>query len=396
MLIKNNFIVLLTTIMLSTNIAAVVAQNTNSKTSITAAPGVYEDRIVFGLEVSTGSASADEESYGWQIAFRQANDRGGVHGRQIEWLSYDRTRSDATQHLANAARMMDEGVFALVNFSGPGVVEIAELAKARRVPFFFPHSATVDSTSNRYLFTSFPRYPGEARLMYRYLAQDRGLNRLAIVHDENSYGQNFLNWLNDYAEPYGYTVVGSAAIDTRNPDDLTEELSALITSGAEGVIMALYVEQGVKLVQAKAALDWDGRLISVGPLTDETYLNIANGAAEGTLGFCYYPDPGLSQEPGVIAYRQAMQRYDPEHALNRYSLFGYVFANLLLEGLQQHGPNLSREGLIDTMETIRNWDSGGIMPPVTLTSEDHHAQKAGFICELKDGQFQALSDWIVP
>ena len=125
-------------------------------------------------------------------------------------------------------------------------------------------------------------------------------------------------------------------------------------------------------------------------------LNIADGAAEGTLGFCYYPDPGLSQEPGVIAYRQAMQRYDPEHALNRYSLFGYVFANLLLEGLQQHGPNLNREGLIDTMETIRNWDSGGIMPPVTLTSTDHHAQKAGFICELKDGRFQALNDWIVP
>ena len=29
-------------------------------------------------------------------------------------------------------------------------------------------------------------------------------------------------------------------------------------------------------------------------------------AAEGTLGFCYYPDPEKSAEPGVAAYRAAM------------------------------------------------------------------------------------------
>jgi hypothetical protein len=48
------------------------------------------------------------------------------------------------------------------------------------------------------------------------------------------------------------------------------------------------------------------------------------------------------------------------------------------------------------MESIRDWDSGGILPPVSFSPEDHHAQDAGFICKLKDGRFQALSDWLAP
>ena len=53
------------------------------------------------------------------------------------------------------------------------------------------------------------------------------------------------------------------------------------------------------LSEAKAALDYDVRLVSSGPLTDEQYFDIEGGFAEGTTGFCHYPDPEISQEPGI-------------------------------------------------------------------------------------------------
>jgi branched-chain amino acid transport system substrate-binding protein len=91
-----------------------------------------------------------------------------------------------------------------------------------------------------------------------------------------------------------------------------------------------------------------------------------------------------------------MAEHYPGHALNRYSLYGYVFGRLVIEGLERAGPNLTQAGFLDAMESIRDWDSGGIMPPVSFSATDHHAQTAGFICELRDGRFQALSDWINP
>jgi len=48
------------------------------------------------------------------------------------------------------------------------------------------------------------------------------------------------------------------------------------------------------------------------------------------------------------------------------------------------------------METIKNWDSGGILPAVTLSKTNHHAQQAGFICELRQSRFVPLGGWITP
>ncbi|TDJ34452.1 MAG: hypothetical protein E2O53_08215, partial [Gammaproteobacteria bacterium] len=109
-----------------------------------------------------------------------------------------------------------------------------------------------------------------------------------------------------------------------------------------------------------------------------------------------YPDPNESDAPGIVEYRKLMARYFPDHAPNRYSLYGYVFGKLVVEGLARAGADLTRERFLDAMESIRDWDSGGILPPVSFSAADHHAQDAGFICELQDGRFRALSDWLVP
>lgn len=362
--------------------------------------GVSADKIIVGLEVRTASPTVNEESFGWQLAFRQANDRGGVHGRTVDWSASERKlvnreSGGTAEHLANARKAMDEDVFALVNFSGPAVVEIAALAKERKIPFLFPHSAMVDSRGNRYFFDSFPKYDGEARMMYRYLGKERGIRKIGIVHDQNKYGQDFADWLKQHASESGYEFVGNVPLRTQEPASLVAELQSLIDRGAEAVIMGLYVEQGRALMQAKAQLGWRGLMVSVGPLTDEQHLAMPGGAGEGTLGYCYYPDPANSDEPGVVAYRAAMQKYAPGRPYSRYTLYGYTFANLVLEGLRGAGRELTRERFIDSMEQIKGWDSGGIMPPVTLSPTDHHAQKAGFICELRDGRFRAISDWVV-
>ncbi|MBI3664750.1 MAG: ABC transporter substrate-binding protein, partial [Acidobacteria bacterium] len=194
-----------------------------------------------------------------------------------------------------------------------------------------------------------------------------------------------------------YTVAGAQSVGVPSPADLTPQLQTLKEAAADAVVMALYPPQAKRVMEAKAKLAWrDVRMVSVGPLTDEQYLNVAGGYAEGTIGFCYYPDPNFSIEPGVAEYRRLMEQYHPKHPLNRYSLYGYVFAKLVIEGLDRAGRNLTRESFLNSMETIRNWPSGGILPPVTFSQTNHHAQRAGFLCELKDARFQPLGGWIEP
>jgi ABC-type branched-subunit amino acid transport system substrate-binding protein len=359
--------------------------------------GVSDLEILIGIEGDTSSFASDEENLGMRMLMQSVNEGGGVHGRKLVGKSYPRSGGAASDEaIANVKRLVEQDhVFLVFNHGGPASTGIAPYAMSQRVPYMFPHTALLTNDADRYVFTSYPRYLGESQIMFRYLAETRRFTRIGIVHDENVYGRFFLDRLREYSPKFGYEMVGAQALGDRRPADLTSALAALKPSNPDAIVLALYPEQAKKVMEAKAKLDWKNvRMVSVGPLTDEQYLNVPGGFAEGSLGFCYYPDPNVGDEPGVREYRRLMARYYPGRALNRYSLYGYVFGRLVVEGLTRAGRDLTRERFVDAMESISNWTSGGIMPPVTFSAANHHAQRAGFICELKDARFQAIGGWV--
>lgn len=361
------------------------------------AQGVTGSNVLIGMEGPAQSFSTDEENLGMHLVIRQVNDQGGINGRKISVAAYPRDRENVVeQALANVQRLNDEDeVFLLFNFGGPAAVPIGEYAMQNGVPYMFPHTALLTVDGERYVYTSFPRYAGESRVMLRYLVEKQGAQRIAIIHADNIYGDYFAGRAADLADETAYTFAGNRAL-ARYPDNALSEMRALRATKPDVLIMALYPAGAKAVVEAKALLDWDVRLVSSGPLTDEQYLNIDGGHAEGTLGFCHYPDPNESDAPGIVRYRELMAKYYPQHPMNRYSLYGYVFGSLVVEGIRRAGAELTRERFLDAMESIRDWDSGGILPPVSFSASDHHAQDAGFICELVNGRFEPLSDWLVP
>jgi ABC-type branched-subunit amino acid transport system substrate-binding protein len=357
--------------------------------------GVTENLILVGVQGPTGSFSGDEENFGMELVIKQINDQGGIHGRRLSAHGYPKFKD----YVAHAKRLVEEDkVFCIYNHGGsPTALALAPYAMEKKVPYLFPHEGILTRKDWRYVFTSFPRYEDEIAVMYKYLVQTRGFKKLSIIYADNDYGRLFRNRLEEKATQLGYAVTGTQPVKNMDPADLMAEVRQLKEGTPEAVIMAIYPAQAKKTLEAKANLDWkDVLMVSAGPLTDEGYLNVPGGHAEGTIGLCYYPDPNVSQEAGVIQYRELMKRYHPGKTLNRYSLYGYVYGNLIMEGLKRAGRDLNREGFIDAMESIKNWESGGIMPPVSFSKTDHHAQKAGFIAELKGGKFVPISGWFAP
>ncbi len=270
-----------------------------------AGPGITDSTILIGVEGSTQAFASDEENLGMHLVAREVNSRGGVHGRLLDIRSYPRPASATPDDvLANVKKLVEEdGVFLIFNHGGPSAMSIAPYAMRLKVPYMFPHTALVTADADRYVFTSYPRYLGESQVMLRYLSETRGFKRIGIVHDANVYGRYFLDRLLEYAPRFGYAVAGTLALTERKPGDLREALSTVRQTLPEAVVLALYPEQAKAVMDATSRLEWSGvRMVSSGPLTDEQYLNVPGGFAEGTLGFCYYPDPNVAREPGIEQY----------------------------------------------------------------------------------------------
>lgn len=365
--------------------------------SVILAQGVSDDAVLIGMEQEVYSFSANEENLGMRLVIQHVNDQGGIHGRKLVEHGYSRSRENYIEkQLENARRMVEEdGVFMLFNFGGPASMRLGPYATETGVPYMFPHTALLTVDGVREVFTSYPRYDGETAVMLRYLAEDIGVERIGVIYANNAYGQYFASRAQLFSRELGYNVVGIETLP-RNAPDAAAQMQSLRELNADAVIMAVYPDGAKRVIEAKGEMNWDVRLVSSGPLTDEQYFQPVKEFAEGTLGFCHYPSPMDSDEPGIVEYRELMARYYPDHPVNRYSLYGYVMGRLVVEGLERAGRDLTRDTFIDAMESIKDWDSGGIMPPVSFSETDHHAQTAGFICRFDNGSFRALTDWIEP
>ena len=90
-----------------------------------------------------------------------------------------------------------------------------------------------------------------------------------------------------------------------------------------------------------------------------------------------------------------MQQYgkDKDKTPNRYSLYGYFYAKLFVEGLKKAGKNLTRESFIAALEGIQNWQNG-LIPPVSFSGANHLTQNSGFMVEVQKGVFRPISGWI--
>lgn len=366
-------------------------------TTGTLAAGVTDDTILIGMEGDARSFAVDEENRGMRVVMREVNRAGGVHGRRLVEVSYGRPRENAiAAQIDNVRRLVeDDGVFLLFNFGGPGSVSIKPYAVEQGVPYLFPHTALIAADGAREVFTSYPRYDGETRVMFTHLAEEAGAERIGVIYADNVYGRYFAGRARELAGQLGFEIVRAETLP-RFPDTATPQMEKLRQAGADTVVMALYPAGGRAVLEAKGALDWDVRLVSSGPLTDERYFLPVGDVAAGTLGFCHYPNPAESMAPGIVEYRRLMRQHFPGVELNRYSLYGYVMGRLVVEGIERAGRELTRDAFISAMESIRDWDSGGIMPPASFSADDHHAQSAGFICRYEDGAFRALTDWIEP
>jgi branched-chain amino acid transport system substrate-binding protein len=56
--------------------------------------------------------------------------------------------------------------------------------------------------------------------------------------------------------------------------------------------------------------------------------------------------------------------------------------------------DLTPSGIRNAFETFKNFNTGGLAPPLTFTSTDHRASMAAKMYEVKGNKFVAASDWI--
>lgn len=328
---------------------------------------------------------------GVQLAVEELNAGDGIAGRPLELLIRDDLGTPAGAAAADQA-LIEAGVVAIIGhmnstqtLAGWPVTEAAGMVLLSPV-------ATTPELSGRadHFFRIVPTHEAQAEALARHIAQNRRLERLAVIFDTDNaaFSQSYWQSFDAAYRSFGGQVAAESPFAGSQSPDFAAVIAPLAASGAEGLLVITSALDAALIAQQTRLQGWPVPLFSSAWAQTDLLLQNGGQAVEG-MEFTIAFDIN-SQEP---AYQAFSQRF--EGRFGRAPTFvegeSYEAALVLFAALERTGGQAA--GLPEALEQTR--DFAGLVSPITL-DEYGDAVRRLFLVTVRDGAYQTLPTILVP
>jgi branched-chain amino acid transport system substrate-binding protein len=366
-------------------------------------PGVTDKEVVIGMTVPmTGpAASWGVLGPGVEAWANYINDQGGIHGRKIKLLIMD-DGYNPSRAVANVLEMKDK-VFAICALTGTAVINACrdEIVN-NKIPLcngFGDLSVWkgLPPEKLRYCFICFPHYEDEADALTTYAVKKVGLKKIACFYQNDGYGKGGLAGVNKAMKRFS----GKARLVSTVPYSVTDRALAshalkLKQTGAEGVVMYATMTHAALIFKEMLKIGYKPKIF--GPFTIGTPVmyKLAGKEWEGAYTSSIGNTGMKGIDPEVDRVLKITTKYSKKIiGMENLSLLGTTSMMMAAEGLKRAGRNLTREGFVDALLTIRNWKPEGIGTPITFGPSRHHGTNSVRITQARKGTYVPVSDYMM-
>ena len=322
--------------------------------------GVTADAITISRVIAlTGPAGAKgrEQEAALQAYFSSVNASGGIHGRKIKLLTTDEDlrTDDAMKRIAQAQRP-----FALFLFGGTvGSTVAMKYASPLKIPFVAPNSgaSVFHQPLNRYVFNVRARYQDEVIAAVKHFALV-SQQRLALIHVDDAFGR-------DGAEGYreGIRLTGASSVYeasfTADKTNAEAHVQALIKTNPQAVIFIGSSKRVAELILAARQAKVSAAFMTLSNNSSAGFARELGLEARGVVVSQVTPPAGI-QNTRLSRELSPLLAGKADAELSYAAMEAYVSAKVLVEGLRRVGPNLTREGFVQALESMRRVDLGGM------------------------------------
>ena len=347
-------------------------------------PGATDTTIKIG---NTEAYSGPASSYGTigktQAAyFKMINDRGGINGRRIEFISYDDGYSppktvEQTRKLVES----DEVLFIFNPLGTPTSVATIKYLNGKKIPqLFIAAGGTMFGDHKTYPWSMGfqPNYQGETRIYGKYLADNYPNGKIAVLYANDDFGRDNMKGLKDGLGAKSGNIVAQASYETSAPT-IDSELLKLKASGADVFVNFTTPKFAAMAIKKVAEMGWrpvqilHSVSLSVGAVLRPAGIDNAKGIV--SANYAKDPDdPAWKNDAGMKTFLAFLEQYMPgEDKSNSNVVYGYNSAQLMVQVLRQCGDDLTRASVMKQAESLKNLTLDMLLPGVTLTTSptDH-------------------------
>lgn len=316
-----------------------------------------------------------------ELAIDELNSAGGVLGRQVR-LSVGDTQGNPQQAATLAQQWTSDptivaqiGPFA----SGPAMAMQPIFDSAGMVQLSPTASHTEYAGGSPWSFGIVGTQAGEGPFNANYAYNEIGIRNIAILHINNDWGIDTANFFTRAFEGLGGRVTRTEFY-FEGESDFTAVLASLRESGADGLFIASFYNDGAAINIQRDRLGWNVPVIGPTSLYSPQLIALGGQSVEGLFtgtGF-FTPDP----DPAVRRYVEAFEAQFGALP-NFHAALAYDAMKLLADALERAGSTDS-EALRTAMAATR--DFPGLTGSITFTPAGD-AVKGYRMLQIRDGEF---------
>ena len=369
------------------------AASGEAQEEIHAVPGVYSNRIVFGQSAAF-SGPASELGKGMQVgilsAFKEVNDQGGVNGRRLELVSLD-DAYEPEAAILNTHRLIGERVFALIGAVGtPTSKSAVPVAEEHDVPYIAPMTGAeyLRNSERRTVINLRASYYQETEEMIERLTTDLGINRIAILYQDDSFGRAGLNGVLLALERRKLSAIGTG-IFPRNTVSIKTALVDLRAAGPEAVIIVGPYKPTATFIKWARHIGMNSIFMTLSFVGSNALAKELGDQGSGVLVTQVVPFPTGNTVPASASYRAALKAYDPAATPGFISFEGYLAGRLAIHVVDHCGKQIDRSCFDKVLRTGNNINLDGFT--LRYGKKDNQGSDDVFLTVIgSDGQYRPL------
>lgn len=337
----------------------------------------------------SGSAAAGvkENTEGAKLYIDAVNKRGGVHGQQVELITMDDKFDPATTAAMGRALITEQHVLALfLNRGTPHAQALLPLLAELHVPLVGPSTGAMalHDPVNPWVFNVRATYQREAMKAIRHLAS-LGMTRIAVLQTDDSFGADAA-----LGAEKGFVAADLKPVllqkFPREKPDFAELAAKVKASDAQAVLYigsSGSVASGVKALRAAGLT---AQVVTLSNNASEGFIKSLGEHARGVIVTQVFPNE-RAMNYRLIKEAQELAKAKGLNGVSPAMVEGFAAAKVLIEGLRRAGPKPTSSGLRDALESLQNFDVGGL--EVSYSATDHSGLDFADLSIIgKDGKFK--------
>jgi len=361
--------------------------------------GVTDKEIVIGTSTDLSGVTVEwgvNNTNAIRMAFEEKNAKGGINGRTIKYIVED-SQYTVPRHVQAVNKLINLDKVFLMIANGGTPMNNATLPTQieKQVPNIFPLTSarSMYAPLNKYKFGLASSYYDQMRAGIKYFVDNKGKKAVCAQSQDTDFGRDVMDGVRDQLKAMeGKALLVAEALNKPTDTDFTASVAKLKDANCDLLVLGGIVRDTLQFVSAVRKTGWNVDMIGQAAIYDSAVAEAAGGTTEGVYAmapvlFVAADDPKPEVQKFAADYKT---KYG--HVPNFAAQIGYTAAQVMMQGLEKAGKDLTSDSFITGLETVKDYQDIFGSPKMTFAADKHQGSNESFLAQVQKGKWFPLLD----